>query len=42
MKVGDKYQVFIPSELAYGPNQRGKKIGPNSTLIFDIELMNVK
>lgn len=42
MKVGDKYQVFIPSEMAYGEAQRGALIAPNSTLIFDIELLEVK
>jgi len=42
MKVGDKYQVFIPSELAYGARQIGRTITPNSTLIFDIELVDVK
>jgi FKBP-type peptidyl-prolyl cis-trans isomerase FklB len=42
MKVGAKYKVFIPSELAYGPQQKGQIIGPNSTLIFDIELLDVK
>ncbi len=42
MKVGDKYQVFIPSDLAYGPVQRGQIITPNSTLIFEIELIDVK
>lgn len=42
MKVGDKYQVFIPSELAYGPAQRGPVIAPNSALIFEIELLEVK
>ena len=42
MHVGDKYQVFIPSDLAYGPAQRGPVIAPNSALIFDIELMDVK
>ncbi len=40
MKVGSKYRLFIPSELAYGANGPGE-IGPNSVLIFDIELINV-
>ena len=43
MKVGDKWQLFIPSNLAYGANPRpGGPIGPNATLLFDIELFEVK
>jgi FKBP-type peptidyl-prolyl cis-trans isomerase FklB len=43
MKVGAKYKVFIPSELAYGASPRpGGPIKPNDTLIFDIELIDVK
>jgi FKBP-type peptidyl-prolyl cis-trans isomerase len=42
MPVGSKYQVFIPSELAYGPRGAGADIGPNSTLIFEIELISIK
>ena len=42
MKEGSKWQLFIPSELAYGERGAGKDIGPNSTLIFDIELLSVK
>jgi len=41
MKVGDKWQLFLPPELAYGEQGAGP-IGPNSTLIFDVELMSVK
>ena len=41
MKVGDKWQVFIPAHLGYGPRGSGP-IPPNSTLVFDIELMEVK
>jgi len=40
MKEGAKWQLFIPSDLAYGP--RGADIGPNAMLIFDIELISVK
>lgn len=41
MKVGDKWQLFIPSDLAYG--QRGQPgIGPNALLVFDVELLDVK
>ncbi|MGO9614651.1 MAG: FKBP-type peptidyl-prolyl cis-trans isomerase [Dissulfurispiraceae bacterium] len=42
MKVGSKWQVFIPSKLAYGERGAGKDIGPNATLIFDIELLAIK
>lgn len=41
MKAGSKWRLFIPSALAYGPNGAGNIIGPNSTLIFDVELINV-
>ena len=41
MKEGAKWQLFIPSDLAYGERGAGKDIGPNSTLIFDIELLSV-
>jgi FKBP-type peptidyl-prolyl cis-trans isomerase len=42
MKVGSKYQVFIPSELAYGESGTpGGPIGPNSALIFDVELLGI-
>jgi FKBP-type peptidyl-prolyl cis-trans isomerase FklB len=42
MPVGSKWQLFIPSDLAYGPNGAGQMIGPNVTLIFDIELISIK
>ena len=42
MKQGAKYQLFIPSSLAYGERAMGPDIGPNSTLIFDVELQDVK
>ena len=43
MPVGSKWQVVIPAELAYGDKEVGGGIiGPNSTLIFDIELMSIK
>lgn len=42
MKPGAKWRVYIPSDLAYGERGAGKAIGPNETLIFDIELLEVK
>jgi FKBP-type peptidyl-prolyl cis-trans isomerase FklB len=42
MKPGAKYQLFIPSTLAYGERAMGPDIGANSTLIFDVELQDVK
>lgn len=41
MKEGSKWRLFIPSELAYGPQGAGGLIGPNATLIFDVELLKV-
>ena len=42
LKVGDKARLVIPSDLAYGTAGAGGVIPPNATLIFDVELMNVK
>ncbi len=42
MHVGDKWQLFIPSDLAYGASKRSELIEANSTLIFEIELLDVK
>lgn len=42
MTVGSKYQLFIPSDLAYGPGGTGGAIGPNQALIFEVELVDIK
>ncbi len=42
MPVGSKWQLFIPSDLAYGQQGAGNIIGPNSTLIFEVELLEIK
>ncbi|HET8921582.1 MAG TPA: FKBP-type peptidyl-prolyl cis-trans isomerase [Candidatus Acidoferrum sp.] len=42
MPVGSKWQLFIPSELAYGDRGAGKDIGPGSTLIFEVELLSIQ
>jgi FKBP-type peptidyl-prolyl cis-trans isomerase FklB len=42
MKPGSKYQLFIPPDLAYGPRAAGPDITPNSALIFEVELLEVK
>jgi FKBP-type peptidyl-prolyl cis-trans isomerase FklB len=42
MTVGSKWQLFIPAELAYGERAPGPEIGPNSTLIFEVELLSIQ
>lgn len=41
MKVGSKWEIYVPADLAYGPRGAGGLIGPNATLIFDIELHKI-
>jgi FKBP-type peptidyl-prolyl cis-trans isomerase FklB len=42
MPVGSKWQLVIPSDLAYGPSGRPPVIGPNSTLVFEVELVSIQ
>jgi len=42
MKAGSKWQLFIPSSLAYGERGTGRDIAPNATLIFDVELISIQ
>ena len=41
MPVGSKFRIYLPQELGYGGNQAGEKIKPFSTLIFDVELLEI-
>jgi FKBP-type peptidyl-prolyl cis-trans isomerase FklB len=42
MQVGDKWELYIPSNLAYDTRGKGPKIGPNTTLIFEVELLEIE
>ncbi len=42
MEVGDRWKIWLPPELAYGERGAGKRIPPNSALVFDVELLDVK
>jgi FKBP-type peptidyl-prolyl cis-trans isomerase FklB len=42
MPVGSKWQLFVPSDLAYGPRGASAEIGPNATLIFEVELLSIQ
>lgn len=41
MPVGSKWELYVPSDLAYGAHGAGQAIGPNETLIFDVELLDI-
>jgi FKBP-type peptidyl-prolyl cis-trans isomerase FklB len=42
MEVGSKWELYVPANLAYGERGAGQKIGPHSTLVFDVELLSIK
>jgi FKBP-type peptidyl-prolyl cis-trans isomerase len=42
MPVGSKWQLFIPSDLAYGARGAGRDIGPNAALVFEVELLSIQ
>lgn len=42
MTLGSKWKLFVPSQLAYGERGAGPKIGPHTTLIFEVELLEIK
>ena len=42
MKVGDKWMLYIPSDLAYGERGSAGAIGPNEVLVFEVELLGVQ
>lgn len=42
MPVGSKWQLFIPPDLAYGPRGAGNDIGPNATIVFEVELLSIQ
>jgi FKBP-type peptidyl-prolyl cis-trans isomerase FklB len=42
MSVGSKWRFFIPPQLGYGERQTGAEIGPNSVLVFEVELLGVQ
>jgi FKBP-type peptidyl-prolyl cis-trans isomerase 2 len=42
MPVGSKWQLFVPADLAYGARGAGQQIEPNSTLVFEVELLSIQ
>jgi FKBP-type peptidyl-prolyl cis-trans isomerase len=41
MSVGSQYKFYIPSEIGYGLNGSGRVIGPNATLVFEVEMLEI-
>jgi FKBP-type peptidyl-prolyl cis-trans isomerase FklB len=41
MPIGSKFKIFLPSDLAYGAQGAGEMIGPNETLVFEVELLKI-
>jgi FKBP-type peptidyl-prolyl cis-trans isomerase len=41
MKVGDKWMLYLPSDLAYGPGGSPPAIGPHQVLVFEVELLGI-
>jgi len=42
MPVGSKFELWLPPDLAYGEHGAGADIGPNETLVFEVELLSIK
>ena len=42
MPVGSKFELVLPPDLAYGEHGAGQDIGPNETLVFEVELISIK
>ena len=42
MSVGDKFRLYVPSDLAYGPDGAGDDIGPHAVLVFEVELLEIR
>jgi FKBP-type peptidyl-prolyl cis-trans isomerase FklB len=42
MPVGSKWQLFVPSDLAYGDHGAGADIGPGATLMFEVEVLSIQ
>lgn len=42
MKEGDRWEIYLPADLAFGPQGAGPQIGPNATLVFEVELVKVE
>lgn len=42
MSEGDKWELYIPADIAYGERGSGNYVGPNATLIFEVELLDIE